>query len=123
MRRPLILALLPLFAACSPTVVRDQPVLVAAPGWGTAQIVLRGDYTGKQVRITLNNKVIVDRRFSVPPPASGDGVPLFTPAMYYWVQVEIEGCPIPVEVRVDVEPDRSSPLMFDGCTVRARLPE
>jgi hypothetical protein len=123
MRRPLIVALLPLFAACSPTVVQQQPVLVAAPGWGTAQIVLLGDYVDKQVRITLNNKAIVDRRYSAPSPATGDRVPLFTTAMYYWVLVEIEGCPTPVEVRVDVEPDRSSSLIFDGCTVRARSPE
>ena len=122
--RRLLIAVLPLFlGACAPAMAQEPPVLVPAPGFGTAQIVLSGDYAGKQLRITLNNRVVVDRRFSAPPPASGDRVPLFTTAMYYWVQVEIEGCPAAVVVRVEVEPGKSSPLVFDGCSVRARLPE
>ena len=123
MRRLLVAALPLLLGACAPARAQEQPVLVPAPGWGTAQIVLLGDYIGRQLRITLNNKVVVDRRFTSPPPASGDRVPLFTTAMYYWVQVEIEGCPTEVVVRVEVEPDKSSSLIFDGCSVRARLPE
>ena len=123
MRRLLVATLPLLLGACAPARAQEQPVLVPAPGWGTAQIVLLGDYIGRQLRITLNNKVVVDRRFTSPPPASGDRVPLFTTAMYYWVQVEIEGCPTEVVVRVEVEPDKSSSLIFDGCSVRARLPE
>jgi hypothetical protein len=122
--RRLLTALLPLFpGACAPAMAQEPPVLVPAPGFGTAQIVLSGDYVGKQLRITLNNRVVVDRRFSAAPPASGDRVPIFTTAMYYRVQVEIEGCPTAVVVRVDLEPAMSSSLIFDGCSVRARLPE
>jgi hypothetical protein len=120
----LLPAVLPLlFGACAPALAQEPPALVPAPGFGTAQILLLGDYVGKQLRITLNNKVVVDRRFSAPPPASGDRVPVFTTAMHYWVQVEIEECPTAVVVRVEVEPEKTSPLIFDGCSVRTRLPE
>ena len=122
MRRLLIAALPPLLGACAPAMAKEQPVLVPAPGWGTAHIVLSGDYVGKQVRLSRNGRVIMDRRFT-PPPGSEDRLPLFTDRVDMWVQVEIEGCPTAVEVRVPVEPEKSTSLMFNGCSVRARMPE
>lgn len=122
MRRLLISALMPLFAACAPAMAQEPPVLVPAPGWGTAHIVLSGDYLGKQIRLSRNGRVMLDRRFTSPP-GPEDRLPLFTDKFDMWVQVEIEGCPTAVEVRVPVEPAKSTSLIFDGCSVRALLPE
>ena len=122
MRRLLIAALPPLLGVCAPAMAQEQPVLVPAPGWGTAHIVLSGDYRGKQIRLSRNGRVMVDRRFTSPP-GSDDRLPLFTDRFDMWVQVEIEGCPAAVEVRVPVEPEKSTSLIFDGCAVRARMPE
>ncbi len=97
-------------------------MFVPAPGWGTAHIVLSGDYAGRQVRLSRNGKAIIDRRFNSPP-GSEDRLPIFTDRFDMWVQVEIEGCPTAVEVRVPVEPAKSTSLIFDGCSVRALLPE
>ena len=121
MRRLLIVTLLPLLVACAPAVAQEQPLLVPAPGWGTAHIVLSGDYRGKQIRLSRNGRVMMDRRFTSPP-GSEDRLPLFTDRFDMWVQVEIEGCPTAVEVRVPVEPAKSTSLVFDGCSVRARMP-
>ena len=121
MHRLLIAALIPLLGAVAPAMAQERPVLVPAPGWGTAHIVLAGDYGGKQIRLSRNGRVIVDRRFTSPP-GSEDRVPLFTDTFAWWVQVEIEGCPTAVEVRVPVEPAKSTSLIFDGCSVRALLP-
>ncbi|HRJ63778.1 hypothetical protein [Brevundimonas sp. UBA2416] len=121
MRRLLIAALMPLLGAGAPAMAQEHPVLVPAPGWGTAHIVLAGDYRGKQIRLSRNGRVIMDRRFTSPP-GSEDRVPLFTDTFAWWVQVEIEGCPTAVEVRVPVEPEKSTSLIFDGCSVRALLP-
>ena len=122
MRRLLISAPLSLLFAWAPAMAQEQPLFVPAPGWGTAHIVLSGDYVGKQVRLSRNGKVIVDRRFTSPP-GSNNRLPIFTDRFDMWVQVEIEGCPTAVEVRVPVEPARSTSLIFDGCSVRALLPE
>ncbi len=123
MRRLLTAALLPLLlGACAPAMTQEQPMWVPAPGWGTAHIVLSGDYVGKQVRLSRNGKVMVDRRFTSSP-GSEDRLPIFTDTFAWWVQVEIEGCATAVEVRVPVEPAKSTSLVFDGCSVRARLPE
>ena len=122
MRRLLIALLPPLLGAFAPAMAQEQPVLVPAPGWGTAHIVLSGDYLGKQIRLSRNGRVMMDRRFTAPP-GPEDRLPLFTDRFDMWVQVEIEGCPTPVEVRVPVEPAKSTPLIFDGCSVRARMPE
>ena len=122
MRRLLISAPLSLLFAWAPAMAQEQPLFVPAPGWGTAHIVLSGDYVGKQVRLSRNGKVIVDRRFTSPP-GSNNRLPKFTDRFDIWVQVEIEGCPTAVEVRVPVEPARSTSLIFDGCSVRALLPE
>jgi hypothetical protein len=122
MRRLPTAALLPLLGACAPVMAQEQPIFVPAPGWGTAHIVLSGDYVGKQVRLSRNGKVMVDRRFTSSP-GSEDRLSIFTDTFAWWVQVEIEGCPTAVEVRVPVEPAKSTSLVFDGCSVRARLPE
>lgn len=122
MRRLLITALPPLLCVCAPAMAQEQPLFVPAPGWGTAHIVLSGDYVGKQVRLSRNGRVMMDRRFTSPP-GSEDRLPLFTDRFDMWVQVEIEGCPTAVEVRVPVEPAKSTSLVFDGCSVRARMPE
>lgn len=122
MRRLLIAALPLLLGACAPATAQEQPLFGPAPGWGTAHIVLSGDYVGKQVRLSRNGKAIVDRRFTSPP-GSEDRVPLFTDTFAWWVQVEIEGCPTAVEVRVAVEPGKSSSLIFEGCSVRALPPQ
>lgn len=122
MHRMLIAALMPLLGAGAPAMAQEQPVLVPAPGWGTAHIVLSGDYPGKQIRLSRNGRVMMDRRFASQP-GSDDRLPLFTDRFDMWVQVEIEGCPTAVEVRVPVEPEKSTSLIFDGCTVRARLPD
>ncbi|WP_426027011.1 hypothetical protein [Brevundimonas sp. TWP2-3-4b2] len=122
MRRLLISAPLSLLFTWAPAMAQEQPLFVPAPGWGTAHIVLSGDYVGKQVRLSRNGKVIVDRRFTSPP-GSNNRLPIFTDRFDMWVQVEIEGCPTAVEVRVPVEPARSTSLIFDGCSVRALLPE
>ena len=122
MRRLLIAVLPPLLGACAPAMAQEPPVLVPAPGWGTAHIVLSGDYLGKQIRLSRNGRVMMDRRFTSPP-GSEDRLPLFTDRFDMWVQVEIEGCPTAVEVRVPVEPEKSTALTFDGCSVRARMPE
>ena len=121
MRRLLIAALPPLLGACAPALAQEQPIFVPAPGWGTAHIVLSGDYVGKQVRLSRNGRVMMDRRFTSPP-GPEDRLPLFTDRFDMWVQVEIEGCPTVVEVRVPVEPAKSTSLIFDGCSVRALLP-
>ena len=123
MRRLLTAVLPSLLGACAPAMV-PEPVNVPlpVPGWGTAQIVLSGDYVGKQVRLSRNGRVIIERRFTSPP-GSEDRVPIFTNTFDMWVQVEIEGCPTAVEVRVPVEPAKSTALIFVGCTVRALLPE
>ena len=123
MRRLLIAALPLLLGACAPATPQEPlNVILPAPGWGTAHIVLSGDYLGKQVRLSRNDKVIIDRRFTSPP-GSEDRVPIFTDTFAMWVQVEIEGCPTAVEVRVPLEPAKSTSLIFDGCSVRALLPE
>ena len=122
MRRLLIAALLPLPGVSAPALAQEPPVLVPAPGWGTAHIVLSGDYLGKQIRLSRNGRVMMDRRFTSPP-GSDDRLPLFTDRFDMWVQVDIEGCPAAVEVRVPVEPEKSTSLIFDGCSVRARMPE
>ena len=122
MRRLLIAVLPPLLGACAPAMAQEPPVLVPAPGWGTAHIVLSGDYLGKQIRLSRNGRVMMDRRFTSPP-GSEDRLPLFTDRFDMWVQVEIEGCTTAVEVRVPVEPGKSTTLTFDGCSVRARMPE
>ena len=123
MRRLLIAALMPLLGACAPAMAQEPPLFLPAPGWGTAHIALSGDYVGKQVRLSRNGKAIVDRRFTSPPPGSENRVPIFTDTFAWWVQVEIEGCPTAVEVRVALEPLKSTSLIFDGCSVRALLPE
>jgi hypothetical protein len=122
MRRLLIAALLPLLGAGAPAMAQEPPVLVPAPGWGTAHIVLSGDHVGKQIRLSRNGRVMMDRRFTAAP-GPEDRLPLFTDRFDMWVQVEIEGCPAAVEVRVPVEPGKSTTLTFDGCSVRARMPE
>lgn len=122
MHRLLIAALLPVLGAGAPAMAQETPVLVPAPGWGTAHIVLSGDYMGKQIRLSRNGRVMLDRRFTSLP-GSDDRLPLFTDRFDMWVQVEIEGCLTAVEVRVPVEPAKSTSLIFDGCTVRARLPD
>ena len=122
MRRLLIAALPPLLGACAPAMAQEPVnVPLPAPGWGTAHIVLSGDHVGRQVSLSRNGKVIIDRRFTSPP-GSEDRVPLFTDRFDMWVRVEIEGCPTAVEVRVPVEPEKSTSLIFDGCSVRALLP-
>ncbi|MDP3080157.1 MAG: hypothetical protein Q8M90_04950 [Brevundimonas sp.] len=122
MRRLLIAALPPLLGTGAPAMAQEQPVLVPAPGWGTAHIVLSGDYLGKQIRLSRNGRVMMDRRFTAPP-GPEDRLPLFTDRFDMWVQVEIEGCPTAVEVRVPVEPEKSTSLIFNGCSVRARMPD
>ena len=122
MRRLLIAALPPLLGACASAMAQEPPIIVPAPGWGTAHIVLAGDYAGKQVRLSRNGRVMLDRRFTAPP-GPEDRLPLFTDRFDMWVQVEIEGCPAAVEVRVPVEPAKSTSLILDGCSVRALLPE
>lgn len=123
MRRLLIAALPLLLGACAPATPQEPlNVILPAPGWGTAHIVLSGDHVSKNVRLSRNGRVMLDRRFTSPP-GSEDRVPVFTDTFAWWVQVEIEGCPAAVEVRVPVEPAKSTALIFDGCTVRALLPE
>ena len=123
MRYLLIAVLPPLLGACAPAMTPEPfNVILPAPGWGTAHIVLSGDYVGKQIRLSRNGRVMLDRRFTSPA-GPEDRLPLFTDRFDMWVQVEIEGCPTAVEVRVPVEPAKSTSLIFDGCSVRALLPE
>ena len=122
MRRLLIVTLLPLLGVSAPAMAQERPVLVPAPGWGTAHIAFSGDYMGKQIRLSRNGRVMLDRRFTSSP-GSEDRLPIFTDRFDMWVQVEIEGCPAAALVRVEVEPEKTSPLIFDGCSVRTRLPE
>ncbi len=109
--------------ACAPTKAPEPPVFANAPGWGTAHILLLGNYVGKQVRLTHNDDVLVDHRFTFPPPGAEDRLPVFTNGVTWWVVVEIEGCPETPEVRVALEPGKSTPMIFDGCAVRTLGPE
>lgn len=124
MRCLFALALAPLLVAGLPAGAQEPPPLESAPGWGTAHIVLSGDYVGKQVRLTRNGRAILDRRFS-PPPGPEDRAPVFISTLdaWTWLQVEIEGCAEPLNLRVALEPGKSTTLVIDGCSARSRLPE
>lgn len=124
MRRLFALALAPLLVAGLPAGAQEPPPLEPAPGWGTAHIVLSGDHVGKQIRLSRNGRAILDRRFTTPP-GPEDRAPVFISPLdsWTWLQVEIEGCAEPLNLRVALEPGKSTALVLDGCSARARLPE
>ena len=90
------------------------------PAW----ITLLGNYAGKQLRITVDDRVIVDQRLNFPPMGAEHRFEAATgPTRIARVSVILEGCPAPWMGEVELAPMKSTPLIFDGCAVRAYGPE
>jgi hypothetical protein len=123
MRSLLLAALLPAVAACAPALAQDAGSPPAA-GAGPLHVTLRGDYVGKQIRISADGRVIENRRFTFPPPGAEDRLTTgWSEAGTVRLKIEIEGCPAIWEQDVAVAPFRSASLIFDGCAIEALQPE
>ena len=112
-------------AACANAATgQPQPEPASVPEPGMSRVGLLGDFAGRQLRITVDDQVLVDGRLNFPPPGAetrfeaGIGLERVSP-----VQVAIEGCDETWSGQILLVPRRTSHLLIEGCSVRSFRPE
>ncbi len=113
-----------MLAACAtasgPTTDSDPPAVAES---GPLRVTLLGNYVGKQLRIAVDDRVIVDGRLTFPPMGAEHRYDLdWGAARTARVQVDIEDCEGSWTGQLQLVPSATAYLLIQGCQVEALAP-
>ena len=113
-----------MLAACTTPPVEAQIPPEAQGQTGPLRVTLLGNYVGKQLRIAVDDQVLVDQRLTFPPMGAEHRYDAgIGRARTVAAEVEIEGCGTPWTGEISLEPFATAYLMIQGCEVTALAPD